>query len=598
MNHQDHVIAKAYADALQTTTASLARYGQSEIPSFLGAMYSAQGRPDASGNMRTMVGHIDITPDMVKFEKGPMARANAVARSLRKNPFQKEFPTHAELVKSGAIAKADLDVGLNTNLANVVGGQALGFVSMDTRMARGTIRPGSFTLYQMLKKTRANQVVDYWPSATETGGVLPGAAFNSYPSVQTGSLAVSSGQYDMNFITLKMALDGRAITMALAAQNSFVNVAEQENTNAALSVLSSLDWACYWGNPAIWPNQPQGLYGAIVSGAPARNVIDFQAYALSISSQGLTKQQALFKLIFEQAAEMVGYRIYGIPTHAFMAPGTAGDLQSIPTTILNNIVNGERFSSHNALVINGNLQGMNTRFGDIHFPVDLLITARDTPAQAIVYADGTNASVSTISAPTTVAVAVSGAANAGSDWFGAYVGGGVSGSYMWAVAGTDSLMNESVLTWTSAAVSGAVAGGAYVVTITPASDALTTAFRVYRSGQGSASKIPGSVRHIGDIAVPSGNGTTPILFADLNTTIPGSETIFLLDLDENDDAFDYRYLLPLSKIDLFAQNLFMPWAVACIGSPRVRIPKFHGMITNYVPDKTGFNPLVANNVAL
>jgi hypothetical protein len=592
MNANDHVIAKAYGEALQATTAALSRYGQGEISSFLGALYAAQERKMENGDLRTMVGHIDVTPDLKRFEMGPMARMNAIARSLRADPFQKHFPKYSELAKSGALAKADLDVGTLTNLAQVTGGQALGYVSMDTRMARGTIRPGSFTLYQMLKKTRANQIIDYWPSATETGGALPGAAFNSYGSVNNGALQTNAGRYEMNFITLKMALDGRAITMALAAQNSFVNVAEQENTNAALSVLSSIDWALYFGNPAIWPNQPQGLYGTIVSGAPKKNIIDFQQYFTAMSNTGLSKEQLLFQLIFQQAAEMVGYRVYGIPTHALMAPGTAGDLQGIPTTILNNIVNGRRFGDHGPLVVNGNLQGMNTRFGDIHFPVDLLITARDMPAQAIVYDDGTNGATATVTPVSAVTAAVSGAAAVGSDWFGGYV---VSGSYMYAVAATDALMNETVLTWTAAPVSGVTAGGAISVSIVPAAGNTAAAYRVFRSGNGSTSTAPNSVRNIGDVAVASGSVQATVIFVDLNTKIPGSETIFILDLDEQDDAYDYRYLLPLSKIDLFANNLFMPWAVAAIGAPRVRIPKFHGMIINYSPTKTDFNPLSANN---
>lgn len=596
MNSQEAVIAKAYGQALQQTTAALARYGQGEINSFLGALYAGQERKSDNGDIRTMVGNIDVTPDLKKFEMGPMTRVNAIARSLREDPFQKQFPRYADLVKSGkAIAKADLDVGTLTNLAQVTGGQALGYVSMDTRMARGTIRPGSFTLYQMLNKTRANQIVDYWPSATETGGALPGAAFNSYGSVNGGALATNAGRYEMNFITLKMALDGRAITMALAAQNSFVNVAEQENTNAALSILSSIDWACFWGNPAVWPNQPQGLFGAIVSGAPAKNIIDFQQYAVAISSQGLSQEQALFKLIFQQVAEMVGYRVYGIPTHAFMAPGTAGDLQSIPTTLLQNIINGQRFTDHSPLVINGNLQGMNTRFGDIHFPVDLLMTARDIPAQAIVYDDGTTGAITGAGSPTlasTVVATVSGAIHANSDWFGAYITT-VSGTVTYAVASTDALMNESNLVFATA-VSGVPAGGAYIVTITPGGSNNATAYRVFRSGINSASTAPSSVRHIGDILVGA-NVQSAVVFVDLNNNIPGSETVFILDLDEQDDAFDYRYLLPLSKIDLFANNLFMPWAVAAIGAPRVRIPKFHGMITNYVPQKSDFNPLSANN---
>lgn len=597
MNETNTFIAKAHAQAMATTQRMLGRYGAEHIPSFLSALYSARGIEQANGDVRTQIGSIDITDDLIRFENGPMARSNAVARAFRANPRGlKTFPTFAELVKGNpALAKADLDVGTLTNLANVVGGQTLGYVSLDTNMARGTIRPGSFTLYQMLKKTRANQVVDYWPYASETGGPLPGAAYNSYASASTGSLQTSAGQYNLNTITLKMALDGRAITTALAAQNSFVDVTGQENAHAALSVLTSVDWALYWGNPDFYPNQPVGLYKTITDSAPAKNTIDFQQYKAALASSGLSDEQLLFNLIFEQAAQMVGYRTYGIPTHAFMAPGTAGDFQRLPTALLQQIVNTDRaFADHGPMVINGNLQGMNTRFGDIHFPVDLLMTARDMPAEAIVYENGTTPATTTNpTKPATVTVAVSGAANANSDWTSEYYA--ASGVYTYAVASCDENMNESTLTY-SASTSGVTLLGAYVLTIAPPAAADAHAFRVYRSGLGysaGVSSVPGQFRFVGEVLA---NGSSNVTFADLNTHIPGSETVFILDLDEQDDAFDYRWLLPLSKIELFAQNLFMPWAVAHIGAPRVRIPKFHGYIKNYVPQKTDFNPLTANNV--
>ena len=56
--------------------------------------------------------------------------------------------------------------------------------------------------------------------ASEIGGALPGAAFNAYSNVNSGSLATSAGQYNLNTITLRLALDGRAITAALAAQET------------------------------------------------------------------------------------------------------------------------------------------------------------------------------------------------------------------------------------------------------------------------------------------------------------------------------------------------------------------------------------------
>jgi hypothetical protein len=83
-------------------------------------------------------------------------------------------------------------------------------------------------------------------------------------------------------------------------------------------------------------------------------------------------------------------------------------------------------------------------------------------------------------------------------------------------------------------------------------------------------------------------------FVDLNTMIPGGERIYLLDMRAEDGALDYRYLLPLTRVELFAQNLYMPWAVCSIGAVRNRIPKFHAEIINYVPDNPLWNPLGAN----
>jgi hypothetical protein len=598
MNENQAVISKAHATAQAQVQRQMAPFAGSDIAQALTTLYSATEYTDVNGNVRTRVGSHDITADLEAFERGPIARANARAAYLRSylrdKPRTAALPADGELMKSAAISKADLDVGTLTNLAQVTGGQTLGFISLDTNIARNTIRPGSFTLYQMLKKTRANQVVDYWPSATEIGGALPGAAFNAFNSVTSGALATSAGQYNLNNITLKLALDGRAITMALAAQNNFVDVAGQETTNAALVVLSSVDWALYWGNPAIWPSQPQGLYQNLLANAPSTNNIDFQVYKTAKSSLGLSDEQLLFNLIFQQVAEIVKYRHFGIPTHALMGVGTAGDLQSLVTQQLQQIVNVERiYGDHGPLVVNGNLQGMNTRFGDIQFPVDLMMTSRDIPAQAIQYQDGTSpATASAPTPPASVTVAVSGAANSGSDWTAAYCAS--SGIYTYAVASTDALMNESTLTFASA-VSGVTLLGAYVLTIAPPAAHDAAAFRVYRSGLGfnsttgqTTAAYAANFRHIGDVLA---NGASNVTFADLNTKIPGSETIFILDMDETDDALDYRWLLPLSKIELFAQNLYMPWAVAHIGAPRVRIPRFHGMITNYVPQTSSWDPL-------
>ena len=522
-------------------------------------------------------GTLDFNPALDNYAQGEIAKANAIAKAYRANP-RGELPSARTIMGdtayAGAMAKSTLDVGTLTNLASVTGGQTFGVMSIDMKAARGTVRPRSFTLYNCLNKSMANQIVDYFPYISGIGGQLPGSAYQTLASQQT-TPTYNNGEYQLKFLNLKLVFDARALTVALAAQNSFLDIAEQENANAALNILQSANWATYWGNPNFYPTQPQGVYGQLFS----RNVINFRTYSVANSSAGLSNQQLMYNVIYETAASVSGYRGYGQITHAFMSNYAMGDLQSLVTAKLDNWLNVST-AGKQGIVVNGDLQGMKTRFGDIQFVQDMFIPSRDIPAQAIVReVDGTNYANASITAPTSVAVAVNAAGAAGSLWDATYAPSASGSAYVYAVVACDTAMNESVLTYSSP-VTGVVATGSYTLTITPA-NAGAQAFRVYRSGLGYAAasnQNPAAFRYIGDVLA---NGSTAVTFVDLNTKLPGTDTVFLLDLAEEDQALDYRIMLPLSKVELYAQALYMPWAVVHIGAPRLRIPKFCGAVTNY-----------------
>ena len=616
-------IRKAHAQAIERVHAQL--YDKSKgdisgpIPQFLMAMANARDGVFSAG-----AANVDFNPILKAFADSELARANSVARHVRnswRESGARKYTTwrkamSPEAANASELAKAALDVGSLTNLANVTGGQSLGLVSMDTRMARGTVRPKSFTLYNALSKSMAGQIVDYWAYASDVGGGLPGTVYSAYSSASNGSaLNTNAGSYNLNYLDLKLTVDGRAITMALAQQNSFINVADQESTNAALNTLSSIEWAIYWGNPTLYPNQPQGISSLI----PLNNTVDFWAYYNSapVQALGVSVEQALFNLIYQQAGFITSWRQFGQITHAFMTPAVIGDLQSLVTGVLRTIANDltDRQREGRAIVIDGELRGMNTSFGDIAFPLDFFITVRDTPAQAQLHeVSFTDFTVSTLPAPASVALAnvASGNSNAvGSDFFGGYTPSG-GGSYYYAVAAADSYSNESPLTFSASAITGVTANSAVSVTITPGSGSVAAgiaAFRVFRSGIGFTGTVatwtnnsnpngsfpnPASFKYVGDIAA---NGASAVIFYDLNLHIPGSESIFLLDMDENDDAIDWRTMLPITKIELFAQNIFMPWAVASIGAVRMRVAKFHGRVKNYTPATAQWNALSTNAVA-
>ena len=528
-------------------------------------------------------------------------KVNGVARAWRAGGQATIRQSLAKgMMKDGTLAKAGpLDVGTNTNFAQISGGQSLGYTSLDTQLARGTIRPDSFTLYQSLPKSAAFQVVDYWAYSDDIGSGPVGTSFTGFGNVSSGTLSTNAGKYNLMNVNLKLATDGRALTTALAAQNNFVDIAAQENANAALGILQSFDWALFWGNPTLYPNQPQGIYQNILANASG-NIYNFSTYASNPNYSGLSNDQLLFNLIYDVAAQTTKWGKFGHITHAFMSQQVVASLQSLTTTLLNNVVNVNSFAIRSAgdrnlqgMTVNGDIDGMHTRFGQIRFPVDIQIDARDIPVQAITYSDGSNyATTSSPTPPVGVSGAVSGGAYSGSQWTSAYTQS--SGVYVYAVASTNAYFTESQLTY-SAVVSGVTTGGAITVSVAGPVAADATVFRIYRSGLGynltGANNNPASFRYIGSVAA-SGAGT--VTYIDYNQYIPGSENIFLLDMDENDKAIDFRFLLPLTKIELFAQNLYMPWAVAMIGAPRLRIPKFHSVITNFIPDNPKFNPLQAN----
>lgn len=550
-------------------------------------------------------------------EMNSMGAREALAKSAEPaNAYAKEWRDHARwyqtnspgeggvrrenmdaIAKSNALAKAVLDVGTQTNLTQVTGGQSLGFVSLDTRMARATVRPDSFTLYQSLMKSAAFQVVDYWPYIDDTGGALPGSATSGFSNVASGTLATNAGIYSLQSVNLKLMLDGRAVTMALMAQNNFVSINEQENANSALTVLSTADWLCFHGNPTLWPNQ----FGGLGATTPTANIFDYQAfYTANGTLQGWSQAQTLFNMIYEVSAVVTSWGRFGRTTHAFMTPATAGSLQSLVTTLLNNVTNWTS-GNQRGIVVNGDLQGMFTRMGPIQFPMDLMITARDIPAQGQPRSNGTNPASSTGPTPPTGVVAtVSGAALTSSNWG---VGTGspfVSGTslYTYAVASTDVNMNESTLVWSNtvpaSGASGIYATGAISLAIAGPVAADATAYRVFRTGSlgfASGANSPTAVRYVGAVAA-SGSGT--VTFVDTNANLPGGERIYLLDMREEDGSLDYRYLLPLTRVELFAANLYMPWAVCSIGAMRNRIPKFNALITNYIPDNPTWNPLGKN----
>lgn len=539
-----------------------------------------------------------------------------------------DFGKLVDIAKSDAVAKSILDVGTLTNFAQVTQGQAVGYFSLDTALVRGTIRPSSFPLYMMLPKSTAFQVVDFWATNQGTGGAVPGAAGSSYLS-QTNQAGVTynAGQYNLETVTLQLFLDARAITVALAAQNSFVDIAEQETINASLSILESVEWECYWGNPNIYPQQFQGLAYIVPNQTDfMENVANGTIFGGMNNGRFYEPAAVLFAEIMNVMANLVSVPDYGRTSHIMMGQHSMSDMMNLVTGELLQVTNmfrqdSDRLRDYGPMTIAGDIQGVTTRFSQAQFVFDIMINARDFPQQCVSYDKALSALVNAPSNVTATVLSSGVSASYFYNYYTEFTGtpaaygqpynflGANGGPYVYAVAAVDGSSTESPLFYT-APVTGIPAGGAVQLSISlPSTGSPPVAYRIYRSGLGYNVNAPGSgtgnannpaaFRYIGEVAANASGTTT---FIDTNgavpgNRIPGSDTLFLLDLFEEDLALDWRYLLPLSKIYLFAQNLYMPWVVAMIGAMRVKMPKFHAVIKNYVPMNSRWSPWLANTNA-
>ena len=538
-----------------------------------------------------------------------------VAKSLDKVVFGDQ---------SEAVAKSVLDVGTLTNFANVTQGQSLGYFSLDTNLIRGTIRPGSFTLYASLPKSSAFQVVDFWTVVDRTGGAPPGSAFNPYSvaSNPAGYAQVNASVYDMDTITLSLMSDARAVSVALAAQNNFVDVAEQETISAALSLLSTAEWTSFWGNQSVYAQQFNGLFNTITNRADW-----FQTYIQGQKIQQVTSNttaavpQSLFNMMMVLQANVAKYTRYGMVSHFHMDPNAIADIQATVTTQLQNFINlhpgnniaGRRMDA-GPITVAGDIQGMTTRFGQAQFCNSILIPARDTPitAQTEYSTAGNNYELPSALQPSSVTAVVNASGSQASYFndYSATVSGWnfLPGPYVYAVVACDTNMNETYPVFT-APVTGLTAGCTVALTITPPNpNTNITSYRVFRSGMGynlASGQNPADFRYIGEVAFTAGS-TTAQTFVDTNgvdivsgTTklhrfIPGSSTIFGTDMHPESKALDWRYLLPLTKVELFSGNYLMPWAVVMIGAIRNLLPKYHGVIKNYIPIGSEWSPFSPN----
>ena len=458
-------------------------------------------------------------------------------------------------------------VNAGTNLADLSGAGALRVENLDPVLFSVTVENKHFDLFNRLlpNKRESFSLLDQQIIKKGTGG-FPGSAVST--ETATGR-PERQGDYERLLTELGVFVDYRNVGVVTGIQGllqqqagatNFSTVAE-ENVNAALTLLETVEWSCFYGDRSVNNLEIQGLLTQIQA-AESNNVIDMRG-------AGFVDHTQLATL----AANIAKRPQFGNADLLYLSTGAKGDLDdclisgyrvnldsAVPNTVTGVPMKGIRYSA----------AGIGEGY------MDLVPHAYVEEDKLPVMVQAPN-SVGPQGPPTSVA-AVAAAGPAASQWTAPQ-----GGAYFYAVEACQP-GQISVLTFIPSAVA-VSAGEAVTLTITQSGAGTETDYRVYR-GRLNGTNAPDDVRLIARIA----NTGVTTTFVDLNQVIPGTSEAFMLTSSPAKRAMTWIQMLPLTQYPLAQTDLSIRWAVLLLGALRIPDGRKHGVITNILPKNAMWRP--------
>lgn len=466
---------------------------------------------------------------------------------------------------SAELIKALEASNYQTDVATLEGGGALGVQSLDTAMKTVVQENQHFTLFNMLQRTSATNIVDEYTRQSSVGGFLGGST-NS----QMGVVRAAQGEYSREVGLVKFLMTLRQVGYVLNIGKNITSATAVEERNGALQLLTDAEYMLFHGDADASPTQFDGIFTQLekevaAGKMPDENVIDMQGKKLDSVEP------------FSQVNVAVSsYGSWGRSSDVFMPMSVQNDLNQGLDPAFRWLPQG-----NNTPVIGGHVEGIRLQSGVLKTHMDTFIHDETNP---MVYPFQVNhPAIATANA----AFKPTGAAGAAAPDVSSQFTGTRAGNYYYAVAAVGANgegMTEAVI---SAQVAVA-AGDAVTLTITASSSKTETGYAVYRSRQNGTNDI-GDFRLV-KIIKKTGDTTT---FLDQNRDIPGTVTIPLLNMDPGADAIGWRQFQPMTKIPLPFGVGGVPvisWFQFLFGYLRVTKPKHHGMIKNILPSNAKWRP--------
>jgi hypothetical protein len=453
-----------------------------------------------------------------------------------------------------------------TDVSQLTGGSALTVQSLDTAMKTTIQENKHFTLFNQLQQTNATNIVDEFVKQTSIGGWL-GQSVNS----QMGVVRAATGEYkrEVGFVKFLMAL--RQVGFIQNIGKNIVESTAVEERNGALQLLTDANYLLYHGNSDVCPVQFDGIFNILkkeiaAGNIPSDNIYDMQGGPLND-----------IKAISAINVAVSRYGSWGRISDMYMPNSVQQDLNMSIDPAFRWTPQGT-----NTPLIGSHIEGLRLQNGIVKTNMDTFLHDENHPMiSPFEVSYPAAAQANSAFNPTSVTVDATGTDSAST------FSTTRAGNYYYRVAAIDG--NGAGFSQTAVSAQVAIsAGHKAVLTITASSANTETGYAIYRSRQ-NGTNAANDVRLIGHVA-KAGATTT---FTDLNSSIPGTVHVPLLNMNPSDDAIGWRQYQPMTKIMLPFGVGGIPvysWFQFLFGYLRVTKPKHHGYIKNILPSNAVWRP--------
>ena len=416
-------------------------------------------------------------------------------------------------------------------------GGALTMQSLEMMLANLTLQATDFTLWQDINKIKAYSTVEEYNQQIGLG-ISDGGFVD-----QMGNPDFQDADFLKQIAIVKYLSEGWKVGDVQEATRTTIDVRTRQQQAAMNRLLRNLDRALYNGNSAWVPESIDGL-AATIAGSSTEQIFDMRGGNVTMGTFNLVGQ-----LITEGNGHVENSNIYVSP---------AG-VQNLSTMVEDGTTNSNlrKFvkSGADGFTIGGRVNEIMTNFGPMKPRMDKIL-GLEFEAQGVprFYNNGTGAwvegatSEKAPSAPA-VALAVNAPAVVGSLFsVGTTRPSGVA--YRYRVSARNKY-GRSIASGIVTAGGNVAAGGSITLTITPnqndSGDKLPTCFVIY------SERVVGSgeFRYMDTVAAAV-NPLANVTYVDLNTYIPGTARMYVIDQTTQGEnrVLSYSQLLPIHNTDL------------------------------------------------